>query len=369
MNPFILIMLVCAGIGLLDKILGGPWGLNRAFDDGLAIMGSLALSMAGLYCIGVSAIQSHSEQIVSALSWMPTDPSLLIACLLAPDMGGYPMAISIARDAAAGVFCAALVAPTLGTVIGYQLPVFLGAIGKEDIQPVLKGLFIGVGVLPPGLLLGGLLLGVPIRTLLLNLLPVAVICVVLIAALTFAERAATRVLQVIGVAIKILSYVLSALLIVDLYSGRLHLVPEALRNECFTMVIQIAVIISGALVLSQLVNRYLHRPLVYVAKRLGINEYAVMGLMLGMVNSLAMLPLLPRMNPKGKLLNGAFSAAASYALGGQMAFVAGCSNGKITTVFVVTKLLCGALGIFAACLLNRREDREGMETAVENQKG
>ena len=355
MNPFVLIMLICAAIGLLDKMLGGPWGLGRAFDNGLAVMGGMALSMIGLYCIGITVIQQYSEQIAAALTWLPFDPALLIACLLPPDMGGYPMSMEIARDPAVGLFFAALITPSLGTVIGYQLPVFLGAIGKEDIQPVLKGLFIGVGVLPPGLLLGGLLLRVPLGALLLNLLPVTVICVVLIAALTFAERPTTRILQAVGVVIKILSYVLSALLIVDLYVTDLHLVAPELRNECFTMVFQVTVVISGALVLSQLVNRYCHRPLAHMAKRLGVNEYAVMGLMLGAVNSLAMLPLLPRMDTKGKLLNGAFSAAASYTFGGQMAFVAGSSNGMTTAVFMVTKLLCGVLGVLVACLLARRK--------------
>lgn len=114
------------------------------------------------------------------------------------------------------------------------------------------------------------------------------------------------------------------------------------------------VVISGALVLSQLANRYCHRPLQYVSRRLDVNEYSVMGLMLGAVNSLAMLPLLPRMDTKGKILNGAFSAAASYTFGGQMAYVAGSSDTRTTAVFMGTKLLCGVLGIIVACLLSRR---------------
>ena len=364
MNPFILLMLICAAVGLLDKILGGRWGLARYFDSGLAIMGSLALSMCGLFCIGVTVIKTYSPQLSAAFAGLPVDPSLSIGCLLAPDMGAYPIALEMAEDPLLGAFFGVLVSSTLGTVIGYQLPVFLGAVGKEDAAPVLKGLFIGVGTLPPALLAGGLLLKVPLGRLAVNLLPVAVFCIVLIVALTLAERPTTAVLQVLGVTVKILSYVLTVLVIADLYVKDLGLVPPELRSEVFIMVFKVTAIICGSLVFSQLLTRWFHRPLTYVAERIGTNEYAIMGMLLGATNSLAMLPLMPRMDRRGKILNGAFSAAGAYVIGGQMAFISGASDPWTTAVFMITKLGAALLAVTAACLLTGREEKERLEKIV-----
>ena len=50
MNIFIGILLLCAFLGLWDKISGGKMGLAAEFDGGLASMASLALSIVGIYC-------------------------------------------------------------------------------------------------------------------------------------------------------------------------------------------------------------------------------------------------------------------------------------------------------------------------------
>ena len=47
MNIFIGILLLCALLGLWDKISGGKMGLAAEFDGGLASMASLALSIVG----------------------------------------------------------------------------------------------------------------------------------------------------------------------------------------------------------------------------------------------------------------------------------------------------------------------------------
>ena len=53
MNLPIAILLLCAMLGLVDKILGNRMGLGEEFDRGLTMMGSLALTMSGIYCFSV----------------------------------------------------------------------------------------------------------------------------------------------------------------------------------------------------------------------------------------------------------------------------------------------------------------------------
>ena len=63
MNIFIAVMLILALLGLLDKMTGGRRGLGADFDHGLATMGGMALSLVGVYCIGITAVQRLSGPV------------------------------------------------------------------------------------------------------------------------------------------------------------------------------------------------------------------------------------------------------------------------------------------------------------------
>ena len=56
MNIVIAILLCFALLGAVDKILGGKLGVAQEFDRGLAAMGPLCVSMAGIYCVAVYAL-------------------------------------------------------------------------------------------------------------------------------------------------------------------------------------------------------------------------------------------------------------------------------------------------------------------------
>ena len=61
-------LLLCALLGLWDKISGGKMGLAAEFDGGLASMASLALSIVGIYCIGVTAV-SYTHLLCGNIRW------------------------------------------------------------------------------------------------------------------------------------------------------------------------------------------------------------------------------------------------------------------------------------------------------------
>ena len=60
-----------------------------------------------------------------------------------------------------------------------------------------------------------------------------------------------------------------------------------------------------------------------------------------------MLPLLSKMNKKGKILNAAFSLSGAFVFGGQLGFIASVNSTSVTW-FVVVKLLAGILGLVIA---------------------
>ena len=77
-------------------------------------------------------------------------------------------------------------------------------------------------------------------------------------------------------------------------------------------------------------------------------------MLLNCATSLAILPLVSRMDEKGKMLNAAFSVSGTYVLGGQLGFVSSVSDGATVTVFVITKVLCGVLSIIIMDIAYRR---------------
>ena len=109
MNALIAILLLFALLGAVDKIIGGKLGVAEEFDRGLAAMGPLCLSMSGVYCVAVAALGSHPEVLSAWGSVLPFDPSLLAGALLAPNLGGYPIASQLAASPAPGGYSRAVV--------------------------------------------------------------------------------------------------------------------------------------------------------------------------------------------------------------------------------------------------------------------
>ena len=61
MNFPIAVLLLCALIGLADKMIGGRFGLAEEFDRGMTMMGSLAVTMSGVYCFSALHCTARSQ--------------------------------------------------------------------------------------------------------------------------------------------------------------------------------------------------------------------------------------------------------------------------------------------------------------------
>ena len=190
MNAPVAVLLLFAALGAVDEALGGKLGVAPAFRNGLAAMGPLCLSMAGIYSVAVSALSGMAGQGGSAL---PFDAALPAGLVLAPDMGGWAIAQALAATPQLAAYAGLLVASTLGCLVSFVLPASLGALQSHEVMGFMQGVLWGVVALPAGLLLGGAVLGLAPGVLLQNLWPVALLCAVLCLALRFAPRGCLRV--------------------------------------------------------------------------------------------------------------------------------------------------------------------------------
>ena len=78
-------------------------------------------------------------------------------------------------------FSGVILTATLGQTISFQLPIFLASLKKEDLNPFISGLVYGILSLPIILVAVAWYLQIP--NLLINLLPIIILCVILVIAL------------------------------------------------------------------------------------------------------------------------------------------------------------------------------------------
>lgn len=354
MNIFVGIMLFFSALGLLDEILGGKLGFMPDFEKGLTTMGGLALSTVGFYSIGVTYVQTHAEQIAAAAERMPFDPSLAVGCLLAPDMGALGIAQRLAATSTLAIFTGAMVSGGLGQTLGYQLPVFLAAVRKDEIPELMRGFIFGLIMLPSGLLVGGLLLGLAPVTLFFNMLPVLILCVILIGAFLLFPGCTMRCLIAVGNLIRIASFVLFGIAVFGVFVPEYAVVDSSLVSEMLYMVLRMVVVACGGLVLSHIALDRLKKPIEAVGRFLGVNSESVVGLVLSCTQSLAMLPLFSKMDRRGKIINAAFSVTGAYVVGGQMAFVSSLVPSDALSVYMLSKIIGGVLAVALAILCDRK---------------
>ena len=337
MNFFVLIMLGLCLLGLVDKILNNKLGLVEAFDRGLNSMGSIAMSMVGFYCIAISLIQNNVDTITTLSANSSLDPSIIIGTLLAPDMGGFSIVSGLSNKEFI-LFSGILLTSSLGQTISFQLPIFLSSLRKDDLDPFINGLVYGILSLPVVLIISALYLQIP--NLLINLLPIIILCLVLVIALYLSYQKTIFVLTLFGYIIKILS--------IKLFFTNLSFTTTSLISEAMVVVLKMVIVVCGSMILSDILIKKFPNLIFKASRYLGINSTALIGLLLSLGTSLAMIPLFSKMDRKDKILNGAFSVAGAYVFGGQLGFVASVSSSFDVVVYIIFKL---AAGIFAIILV------------------
>lgn len=83
-------IIMAAGVllGGTDRLLGNKYGYGDKFEEGFRLLGSTALSMAGLICLAPVLANLLGQIIVPLYQLIGADPAMF-GSLLAIDMGGY----------------------------------------------------------------------------------------------------------------------------------------------------------------------------------------------------------------------------------------------------------------------------------------
>lgn len=348
-----LVMQFCFGLGAIDYILDGRFGLGREFENGLLASGRLMLCMGGFMVLAPFLAQFLGPAVSPLFRAIGADPSILAGMLLANDAGGAMMAMELADSTQAGQFSGLIVGSMLGTTVMLTIPTVISVTAKENLSSAIYGILCGILAIPFGCLAGGFTAGFSAKLVVFNTLPVLALSLVLLIVLLIFQEAVIPAFCIFGKLLTIVSTLGLVLGAVEYFLG-LKLLP-GLGNleEAFPVVGGIAVYLAGALVLMNITGRVLAVPLQAVAHRLGVNTASVSALILTLANPIPTILMNREMDPKGRVLNIALVVTAGCVLGDHLAFTAQVAPELCVSV-IVGKVVAGAIAFCASLLLARR---------------
>ena len=367
-SVIMLIMMIFMLVGAIDKIRGNKLGYGEKFEDGFNAMGGLAMSMAGVVAAAPVLSMLLGPILKPIYGIFGANPAMFATTLLACDMGGYPLAMQLAGDdIAIGNFAGLILGTMMGPTIVFTIPVALGIIKKEDRGYLGAGVLAGMITIPIGCIVGGLMMNtlapeyhLSIITIIQNLIPVIIIAALIVIGLWCAPGPMIKGFNVFGTGVTIVITALTAIAVFEQITGIMfpvfHIMVEnpsdgsrGLDSGLLTCG-QIAIVLIGAFPMVEWITRTFGKPLEKIGAALGMNEQGSAGMVANLANNIAMFNIMGEMNPKGKLLNVAFSVSAAFVFGAHLGFTAGNNPDMIFPV-IVGKLVAGITAIIVANIL------------------
>ena len=370
-SVIMLIMMIFMLVGAIDKIRGNKLGYGEKFEDGFNAMGGLAMSMAGVVAAAPVLSMLLGPILKPIYGIFGASPAMFATTLLACDMGGYPLAMQLAGDdIAIGNFAGLILGTMMGPTIVFTIPVALGIIKKEDRSYLGAGVLAGMITIPIGCIVGGLMMNtlapeyhLGIVTILQNLIPVIIIAALIVIGLWVAPGPMIKGFNVFGTGVTIVITALTAIAVFEQITGIMFPIfyimvenpadgSRGLDSGLLTCGL-IAIVLIGAFPMVEWITRTFGKPLQKIGAALGMNEQASAGMVANLANNIAMFNIMGEMNPKGKLLNVAFSVSAAFVFGDHLGFTAGNNPDMIFPV-IVGKLVAGVTAIIVANLLSSK---------------
>ena len=349
----ITVMAVFALLGAADRIFGSRLGLGREFENGILAMGSLAVAMLGIICLAPVLANLLRPVIVPIYTFLGADPAMFAGTILAIDMGGAVLAQELTSDAQAALLGGVITGSMLGATVVFTIPVAMGILPERDRPAMAKGILAGIVTIPVGVLAGGLVAGIPVITVLRNLIPVILIAALIALGLWKAEKIMVKGFGLFGKLIVGLITVGLAAAIFQSLTGYVLIPGMAGLEEGFFTVGSIAIILAGAFPLVYTVTRIFRKPLLKLGKLLGINDTAAAGLVASLANSVATFGMVKDMDDRGKVVNIAFAVSAAFVFGDHLGFTAGFAPRMLPAV-IIGKLAGGISAVAASLFLTRK---------------
>lgn len=342
-------MVVFMVIGAVDRILGNKYGFGEQFEEGFNAMGGLSLAMVGVVSLAPVLAQILTPVVTPVYSALGADPAMFATTLLACDMGGFPLALEMAKTPEAGLFAGVILGSMMGPTIVFTIPVALGIIDKGDHDALARGILAGIITIPIGCLAGGIVAGFPLSMVLSNLIPIIIVALLIAVGLWKIPDKMINGFTKFGTGVVFVITLGLAAIIIETLTGLVIIPGMAPIWEGFEIIGSIAIMLAGAFPMVHFITKAFKKPLMAIGKTLGMNDVAAAGLVATLANNIAMFQILRDMDPKGKVLNVAFAVSAAFTFGDHLGFTAGVAPEMIFPM-IVGKLAAGITALMVASL-------------------
>lgn len=352
MEIFIYAMIGVAVIAAIDRIFGNKIGLGEELEKSVSMIAPLALSMAGILILAPSI--SHLLQGISSYFPEFMDFSVIPSLILANDMGGAHLAKDLTSNENIGYFNGLITASMMGATVSFTIPFSIQVTKKENHSDIFFGILCGMITVPVGLMVGGLICGISITDLLINLIPLLILVAIIALGIIKFEKITIKMFSILAWIIKAIITAGLIFGIIEYLTGKALIPHMDNLNNAMDIIINIMCIMAGALPLFFVLKKILTPVLRKFGTRIGVNETSAFGFLTTIGTSVPTYEMMDKMDKKGIVLNAAFSVSASFTFVDHLAFTVSF-NEKYIFPMIVAKILSGITALVLANLLYNRK--------------
>ena len=365
------IMTAFAVAGIIDNLfLKDKLGLGPEFMKGMEMIGPLCVAIVGIIAL-VPAIAWIIEHTISPFYIsLGLDPSMAVTMILAIDMGGFQLAKSVALNATIGDWAGIVYGSMMGATIVFSIPVGLASIQKKDVGAFSKGILYGIAAIPVGTFVGGLMMHIPVLTVIKNLIiPVLFSVIIIFCLIRFPERtinvfkgfsAFVNIVAMIGLALAMINdLILIPLTDLNAFNTESISFFRLLghTSEGIEVAGAVGLVLSGALPFVYCLQKWLKKPLTDLSRKTGMTDVGITGFLLSAANNMAMFATFDRMKEKEQIMNVAFAVCAAFVIGDHLAFTAANAPSVIAPM-MAAKIISGLFAAAVASIFYKSAEKK-----------
>ncbi len=343
-------------LGVLDKIAGNRFKLGDEFEKGIMTIGPLVISMAGMIVLAPVMADGLTWIFKPILTPIGIDLSF-IGAFFPVDAGGAVMAYEMSANADVRAYNGIIMASMFGATLCPVIPMALKMVDKKFHDDVLYGLLCGIATIPIGCVISGMIIGCTPMQLVMNTLPIILLGTAICFGLWKKPELVRRIFAGVGVVLTFLMMAGLAIGIIHKLTGIAVIPGIAPIDESFTIIGNIAIILSGVFPLIALISRALDKVFVKIGNVIGVDKTSVIGLVTSLANSIPVFSMMEKSNKKGRIMNMAFAVSGAYVFGDHLAFVLSFDR-NYALAMVVGKLISGFMSLILVQLLYKRIAKE-----------
>ncbi|MGI5874493.1 MAG: ethanolamine utilization protein EutH [Bacillota bacterium] len=374
------IIMACCALGAAAAVIRPESELSKSFHDGIGVMATLFVPIVGLM-ISVPYLIVGVDYIFSGIfGRIGAETAIAAVTFIPADCGGYALALQMASSPEITMMCIC-VAIMAASTFTFNIPIGLSVLEKKD-QPYLAlGAMSGILSIPFGVFTSCFLMwlfkptvrtsfatsGEPmyqlhmnLGTVLLNLVPLIVFCLLLAIGLKLFPKIMVKGFMIFGRTVLAVLTLITAAAIIEYYTGVFSSTvgwgfdpifgDEEETFRAIELLGSIGMMLSGAFPFVYLVRRFFGGALAKLGGKIGLDTVGSAGLVAGMANAIALFGLVKDMEPKSKVITIAFVVCAGYCLGDWLAFGMNFQPNLVIPIFV-GQFTGGVIGVVFAKLI------------------